>query len=310
MEERQFGEGRIAFDKSATQALYASLDPADTGCRCAACQNYARAAAVFPPEAAALFASLGIDGAKPAEIYACGNRDGRVHYRGFYHLVGTLPSGGDVWRPAASDPFDQTGAGLWTIADGFRVGFTQAPDLPLSRRSGPLLQIDIDFLVPWVLDVPFDGEPSVDRRSKEKRIEANKAHLLSALGNMIDLSRLRTEEDEWIIDSVHNLGVEFCGDSTIVFFLDEHTHFWEMDNGEDFDFIQETAAYIRTLLSGQTRFDRTFRGRRLVRITIYTKSRGDGEWIQLENFGTALFRPLFHFPKKTIKTEIVEFRQQ
>lgn len=82
----------------------------------------------------------------------------------------------------------------------------------------------------------------------------NKARLLSALEDVIDLSLLHTEGDEWIIDSVHRLGVEFGGDSTIVFFLDEHTHFWEMDNNEEYDFIEETASYVRTLLSGQDPF--------------------------------------------------------
>ncbi len=310
LEDMQIGEWRIAFDKNATRRLYSHLDPVDAACPCAAYQNYVRAATRFPPDVTAFFASLGIDGAKPAEIYACESRDGRVYYTGFYPLVGNRLSGDDAQRLDAPEPLGQTGADMWTLADGFRVGFTQPPDKPSSRCSGPLLQMDIAFLVPWVLDVPFDGGPPAGSRSTEERARVNKARLLSALEDVIDLSLLHTEGDEWIIDSVHRLGVEFGGDSTIVFFLDEHTHFWEMDNNEEYDFIEETASYVRTLLSGQTRFDRTFRGRKMVRMAIYTKSRGSDSWTELENFGTALFRPLFHFPKKTVESDIVEFRQR
>ncbi len=100
---------------------------------------------------------------------------------------------------------------MWTLADGFRVGFTQPPDKPSSPLFRPLLQMDIAFFVPWVLDVPFDGGPPAGSPSTEEPARVNKAPLLSALEDVIDLSLLHTEGDEWIIDSVHRLGVEFGG---------------------------------------------------------------------------------------------------
>jgi len=41
------------------------------------------------------------------------------------------------------------------IADGFRIGFTQHTALVPQRFPRPVLQMEIIFTLPWVLDAPY-----------------------------------------------------------------------------------------------------------------------------------------------------------
>lgn len=110
------GNGGLRLTRTLPAAFTATWIRWMPACPCAAYQNYVRAATRFPPDVTAFFASLGIDGAKPAEIYACESRDGRVYYTGFYPLVGNRLSGDDAQRPDAPEPLGQTGADMWTLA--------------------------------------------------------------------------------------------------------------------------------------------------------------------------------------------------
>ena len=156
----EFGQFIINADPEGTRAYY-ETDPGIT-CTCSGCRNYARAAAVFPAELLAFFHALGIDPQKPAEVYVnCTQADGRLWYGGFYHLQGRLLRGEGGWYTVAAGETSRTrawdGESCYLAAEDFRVAFTEdtalvAPDFPR-----PVLQLEIDAALPWLLEEENDN---------------------------------------------------------------------------------------------------------------------------------------------------------
>ena len=94
MTEFTFDPCRLSVDVEATRAYYAARPLPWVTCDCAGCRNFERAAAELPAAVRDFFCSLGIDPAKPAEVYVnCTLEDGTVWYGGFYHLCGTVVQG-------------------------------------------------------------------------------------------------------------------------------------------------------------------------------------------------------------------------
>ncbi|MCL2707086.1 MAG: hypothetical protein FWE97_02845, partial [Dehalococcoidia bacterium] len=136
---------------------------------------------------------------------------------------------------------------------------------------------------------------------------AYKHQLLERLREFIDTSKITMNAKRWEIDKVNHMGVEVFDDSTIVYFSSEHEHFWRHDNSADYDFIDKTTSFMKGLLTGQTLFERSYCGEKLVSMAYYIKANGSGEWALQQKVFTALFRNLFRFPEKVHKTEIIEF---
>lgn len=150
--QKQIAGWQIVFDKAATEAAYSAL-PLDMGCDCSSCQNYRACVPNFPNDVYAFFEELGIELAKPSEVYTLQNglEADTVFYGGFYHLVGSYLSGNDVWQPIAKNIKTQNATALYKIADGFEIGFTKNLDLVPDNFPLPALQMEINFTLPWVL---------------------------------------------------------------------------------------------------------------------------------------------------------------
>ena len=156
-----FGPFILNVDAERTQAYYHSQEPG-IGCSCSGCRNYERVAAAFPEKLQDFFRALGIDPQKPAEVYVnCTQADGRLWYGGFYHLRGRLLQGEGGWYTVAEDGTSKTRAwdreSCYLAAENFRVAFTEdaalvAPDFPR-----PVLQLEIDASLPWLLEEENDN---------------------------------------------------------------------------------------------------------------------------------------------------------
>jgi hypothetical protein len=93
---------------------------------------------------------LGIDLSKPSELCHYGEPGKDCPTGGWFHLVGTILSGKDAWV--------QTSNTAW-VAD-FEpdfdlpgVGFTsRIALLPDAFKGHPVVQLDFDTVVPWVLE--------------------------------------------------------------------------------------------------------------------------------------------------------------
>ena len=278
---------QIEFDKAETQAAYAKL-PNDIGCSCHTCRNFKKAAPSLPVTVFSFFEELGIDLLKPSEVYENYYKDEQVFYGGFYHIVGNYLSGDDVWQPVTKDPSHQKTTEMFHVADDFDIGFTHNVAVVPEGFPQPVLQMEVSFTLPWVLDEPYNDKQPTKKELREINKRAYKQQFIEKLKEILDISKIDTDADCWDIDKVNNMGVEIFDSGSIVYFSNEHQHFWEHDNSNDNDFVVETVSFIKDLLAGQTRFERSYCGKKLVRVAYYTKADGSDEWVLQQNFGTAL----------------------
>jgi hypothetical protein len=111
-------------------------------CECIACRNF-RAVAIdraFPEPFRDLAQKLGIDVSKPAELAHYGEPGSPCLTGGWFHLVGRVLSGRD-W-PQDGGPY----LGL------SQFGFTERVALlPDSFKGYPIVQLEFETTVPWVL---------------------------------------------------------------------------------------------------------------------------------------------------------------
>jgi hypothetical protein len=151
----EFRRWRFEADPGATRAAYRSIPAGGPElCGCLHCRNFAAARpAVYPPEALALFERLGVPPDREAEIWEYGPAGpGRRSYGGIFHFIGRALSGRDAFvsKDGKSGTWD-----LESLAKAFALGLTSHLSLvPEPFGSLPVLQIDFQAEVPWVLEQP------------------------------------------------------------------------------------------------------------------------------------------------------------
>jgi hypothetical protein len=142
-------------DPEATRRAYAATPLVDLSACCDTCENFwaaVGAGCAFPAEFVALAQTLGIDLAKPAELYEVADvRPGWHLYEGWYHFVGTAPCAGTT--PAATE------------AKPFLAYLLSENSLAHEAfRGQPLVQLEFQAVVPWVLAMPPYSRPPVRER--------------------------------------------------------------------------------------------------------------------------------------------------
>lgn len=157
--EVQFGSYMLDIDIQRTILFYEKANTVSTGCSCPGCRNYEKAAESLPDEIKCFFNALGIDGKKPAEVYV--NRvypDGLVSYGGFYHICGRLLRGESAWitekrhKKAVTSYWDTSKT--YSVSKDFHVSFQEDCSLVEDGFPKPVLQMEIEANIPWVLDEP------------------------------------------------------------------------------------------------------------------------------------------------------------
>ena len=164
MMQKQIAGWLIEYDKAATEAAYAAL-PLDIGCTCHTCRNFSAYIPTLPNEVRDFFAEFGIDPAKPSEVYENTFEDGKVLYGGFYNLVGNYLSGDDAWQPVSKNHEHQKTTEFYKIADGSEIGFTKNIALVPDGFPDSVVQMEISFTSPWVLDEAYDTEIKEDEKN-------------------------------------------------------------------------------------------------------------------------------------------------
>jgi hypothetical protein len=146
----RIGRWEIDHDPVQTAACYAEHMESNP-CECSDCRNFRAAADIaFPQEFREFASSIGIDISKPAELCHYGSAGEPCPTSGWFHLVGMLRSGQDAWTetsPNTSLLDSEPAFGLKGI--GFTTKIALLPD---SFKDYPIVQLEFETVVPWVLE--------------------------------------------------------------------------------------------------------------------------------------------------------------
>jgi hypothetical protein len=145
-----YGPWEIEVDVDRTKEFYDKYHLITEDCECIYCANYVLACDNFPQDIKGLFGSLGIDPRKEGEISQyTENNDGTHLYGAFYHIVGRIIRGPELWVPTqkGSEVSSPNFAELKNIGAGFTQDLSLVPEeFPL-----PAIQFEIEIDVPWLL---------------------------------------------------------------------------------------------------------------------------------------------------------------
>ncbi|MBQ9780472.1 MAG: hypothetical protein IJW00_05965 [Clostridia bacterium] len=152
----RFSNYILDIDVDRTHVFYDRPDVLITSekCTCAGCQNYDKAILQAPAAVLDFFRSLGIDPRKPAEVFdVMGGLDenGEVYYNGFYHVCGVRLQGEDAWVGTANGGKHLDMNRMYVIDSSFKVSFEKSVLMLHEEFPSPVLQIEIDAHLPWVL---------------------------------------------------------------------------------------------------------------------------------------------------------------
>lgn len=153
-----FGKFTINVDIEKNREFYRSAETLTKGCDCDGCRNYENAADSFPESVREFFGKLGIDPKKGTEIYVnCSEENGKkLFYGGFYHLCGTVLDGDNAWETQIIDSTTTISHinedYQYEIAEGYFVVFSGGEALLENGFPEPVITMDIEFHIPWVLD--------------------------------------------------------------------------------------------------------------------------------------------------------------
>lgn len=144
---------QLDIDAEKTKLFYTNAD--GIGCDCDGCRNYAQAVKSLPSPVLQFFHQFGIDPEKPAEVYAnyAPSKD-TVHYGGFYHVCGTILAGTEPWVYVDPNCYHLDDQYQIQLSNDHSVYITQQIHLLENGFPQPVIQIEIVFIMPWVLNEP------------------------------------------------------------------------------------------------------------------------------------------------------------
>ncbi len=159
--EVQYDPYALDIDIQKTRSFYQKAESVSAGCGCPGCRNFEKAVQTLPDETKRFFDSLGIDAKKPAEVYVnTVNADGSVSYGGFYHVCGRLLGGESAWVTIKRSKKARTAywdtSKTYPVSKNFHVSFQEDCSLVEDGFPEPVLQMEIEAELPWVLEEPND----------------------------------------------------------------------------------------------------------------------------------------------------------
>ena len=148
-----FGSYTVDIDVEKTKRIYNELPLITQGCNCDGCKNFEKATDVLPEAIHAFFDNLGVDLKKIADcnVY-CKNEDGTLLYGGFCHVCGTLVHGKSAWVNISETHSYYNSDTAYRLNDNFCVSFQEECLMVEEQFEAPMLQIEFEASIPWVLD--------------------------------------------------------------------------------------------------------------------------------------------------------------
>ena len=147
------GVYKLDIDLDRTRQFYKNKDW--EFCTCAGCRNFVKAYPLITEVVQQFFEQFGIDIGKPAEITAYNSNDGNMtFYDGFYHICGTVLAGKNPFRQIDARAYQLDEQYALKLTDDFSVFFTERCALVDKDFPRPVIQMEIQCNIPWVLDEP------------------------------------------------------------------------------------------------------------------------------------------------------------
>lgn len=120
-------------------------------CDCLYCRNFAAVISQDHPLLRAKLLELGIDAATPNHVSYFDREDGGQLAIGNYHFSGTVVEG------PLSTMEDWNESNTVEI-EGMQIGFSKSLELLPDDFPEPVVQVNFEFIMPWVLDERPEGE--------------------------------------------------------------------------------------------------------------------------------------------------------
>ncbi len=144
-----FGDYVVDVDVEKTREIYASLMPVSTRCKCDYCANYEKVVSRLPVQVLDFFDNLGVDLERITESVVYNrNRDGSVHYGGWLHVCGKVVKG----KADGEHMVTLRQGEAYGVTEDFRVWFGEESMMVEKEFDAPVMQIDFETDLPWVLD--------------------------------------------------------------------------------------------------------------------------------------------------------------
>ena len=149
----EFGEYKLDIDAARTRRFYETAE--DFLCDCAGCRNFRKAVPMVPDAVHAFFRQFGVSIGNPAEMTAYVSRDGNTtYYGGFYHICGTILAGKDPWQEVGDGVHQLNAHCARGPHKDFSVFFTEMCALVEEDFPTPVIQMEVECHLPWVLEEP------------------------------------------------------------------------------------------------------------------------------------------------------------
>ncbi len=134
--------------------------------------------------------------------------------------------------------------------------------------------------------------------------------VLSKLPSILDVSKLKKDEQNgyYVIDSQNDLWAEFCGSEVIIRYAKEHHHIMGMDYKTMDEWASEVCCFLGLLVNNTVRFEYHYRGKKQIRVKVYSLRNGKEELI--EHVRTTLNPFLLHSKNVKREVKLIEFKLQ
>lgn len=115
-------------------------------CGCLYCENFSVMMSRKSPVLRDALKELGIDAARPNHVSYFPREDGHYLAIGNYHISGTLVEG--EW--STMEDWNETNT---AYIDGMQIGFSKEMELLPDDFPPPAVQVNFEFMMPWLLEV-------------------------------------------------------------------------------------------------------------------------------------------------------------
>ncbi|MFJ7826640.1 hypothetical protein [Psychrobacillus sp. NPDC096623] len=151
MDQIKVGSWDIEIDVNRTKEFYKNYHLITEGCSCDFCANYVLACDIFSQDIMNIFNLLGIDPRKEGEVSEyMENEDGTHLYGGFYHVVGRIIKGPNLWVPTKKG--SEVSSPTFINYKGIEIGFSNDLVLVPEDFPTPVIQFEFQMNVPWLLN--------------------------------------------------------------------------------------------------------------------------------------------------------------